>query len=349
MTLEGKLPNDDGLEGIRERHQCFVQRLPAGEALVGIFKHNIYPMADFVPYLGEGILQPEDIHEESWLPLYEQIWERTGLLWGDLFHWAAPLNGFPWMEAILGCRVHVSRESSSVWVEEPQGYTLGDPVEFDAGNPWYRKLLQVTEALVELSAGRFPVASGIMRGISDMMAALLGSTAFYYAILDQPQELSKLAVQLAALWVEVVGGQYALIPPFMGGYVNAGIWMPGPCPVYQEDAAGLISVEDFECVIGPSARRVVQSFACPIMHLHSVGMQIADPFLLMEKRPLIEVNIDPSGPGLERLLKTFESIQAKASLELFGTAEDIEACLRALTPTGLACLVLESSLEEIDA
>lgn len=337
------------LDDLCARHRSFGECLPAESALVGIYRHSIYPMADFIPHLIEGIVQPDDIHEQDWLPIYEGVWARTGLFWGDLLHWAAPLNGFPWMEAILGCRVCVSHESNSVWAEAPGDFRLGDPVKLDPKNPWLQKLLEVTKALVDLSAGRFPVASGIMRGISDLMAALLGSTPFYYAICDQPEKLSALARQLGRLWIEVLQSQYAIIPPFESGYVNAGLWMAGPCPVYQEDAAALISAGDFERVIGAQARHVLQAFGYPILHLHSSGLQIIESFLKMEKYPVFEVNIDPSSPDLNRLLTTFKRIKSSAALEVFGSPQEIQVCLEELTPDGLACLILEPSPEEANA
>jgi hypothetical protein len=358
MTLKGKGSPDTFLDPMQlykhreddfcEKHSHFLQRQCVEQPLVGIYRHSIYPMQEFIEYLGEEEVQPEDIDAACWLHVYEETWDRTGLRWGDLLYWAAPLNGFPWMEAILGCSIHVSRESNSVWAEPPPFFKLEDKVLLDPKNSWFQKLLQATEALVELSAGRFPVASGIMRGISDLMAALLGSNRFYLAIHDQPEGLSQLAQYLAEIWVEVVRAQYEVIPSFEKGYVNAGLWMPGLCPVYQEDAAALISPESFEEIIAPYSRQVLLSFECPIMHLHSEGLQIIDSVMGIENQPVIEVNIDPAGPPLSELMPIFKLIQQNAPLEIFGTVDEIRTCLDELAFDGLACLILESSLEGMD-
>jgi hypothetical protein len=358
MTLNGRvspreLLNRANLYGqtvddFCERHQRFSRRQNAEQPLIGLYRHSIYPMLELIEYLGEEEVHPEDIDAERWLHVYEQTWENTGLMWGDLVYWAAPLNGFPWLEAILGCSIHVSRESNSVWAEPPTDFRLGDEVRLDPKNAWFQKLLQATEALVKLSAGRFPVASGIMRGISDLMAALLDSTKFYLTLYDQPEKLSQLAQNLAETWIKVVSAQYELIPTFSKGYVNAGLWTPGPCPVYQEDAASLISSEIFEGIIAPYSRQVLTSFECPIMHLHSEGLQIIDSFLGIENQPVIEVNIDPTGPPLNELIPIFKTIQDMAPLEIFGTVDEIHTCLEELSYDGLACLILESSLEVVN-
>jgi len=358
MTLNGKaspsnLVNSKRLykqspEDFRERHARFLQRQHVERPLVGLYRHSIYPMLDLIEYLGEERVHPEDIDVKRWQHVYEETWDRTGLMWGDLVYWASPLNGFPWLEAILGCAIHVSRESNSVWAEPPPDFRLGDEVQIDPNNAWFQKLLEATEALVELSEGRYPVASGIMRGISDLMAAILGSTQFYLALHDHPKELSQLGKQLAEFWVKVVKAQYEMIPPFEGGYGNAGLWMPGPCPVYQEDASALISAKVFEEIIAPHSRKVLGSFECPIMHLHSEGLQIIDSFLGMKKQPLIEVNIDPAGPPLSELIPIFKTIQNTAPLEIFGTVDEIRTCLEELSYDGLACLILESSMEVVN-
>jgi hypothetical protein len=188
-----------------------------------------------------------------------------------------------------------------------------------------------------------------MRGISDLLASLVGANTFYVSLYDQQEAVIEVAAQLADLWIEVVRGQYNEIPAFEGGYANAGIWLPGPCPVYQDDASALISAKSYEAVIGPHARRILEAFPYPIMHLHSVGLQIIPSILSAAVPVIVEVNIDPAGPPLEKLLPIFRQIQAQAPLEIFGSPEVIRACLEALDPTGLACLILEPEPEETHA
>jgi hypothetical protein len=330
------------------RHRDFHQRKAVKRPLIGFYNQSIYPMAAFIASFPEGEITPEDLHPDSYLPVYEEVWVDTGLMWGELIHWASPLNGFPWMEAICGCPVHASVESKSVWAEEPPGFQIGDEIQIKPANPWFDQLIEVTKALVHLSAGRYPVAPGIMRGISDLMVALLGHNHFYIHLKDRPEDLRALASQLADLWIEVVKAQYQVIPAFDGGYANAGLWLPGCCPVYQEDAAALISPADFERVIAPSARRVLEAFEYPIMHLHSEGLHLVPILLGGNQNITIEVNIDPAGPPLEHLLPVFADIQKAAPLEVFGKEDEVLTCLEALPAAGTAYLIMESELEEPD-
>lgn len=344
MSLDQRFRGADNvkLQEVLSAHVTFRERGFTDKAVVGINQHSIYPSEDFIPYLGEGRIEPGDIDLEGWLPRYEEFWEKTGLSWGEMLHWASPLNGFPWMEAIAGCPIYVSSTSKSVWAGEIPGFRLGDPICLDPENPWFRLLLKATQGLVDLAGGRFPVAPGIMRGISDLLSAILGTTRFYLAIYDEPRAVSEMSRHLGELWIAVLQRQYEIIPTFCSGYVNAGLWSPGACPVYQEDAAASISSQSYELIIGAKARNVLQAFADPIVHLHSVGVHLAPSLLKSDRVPVIEVNIDPSGPAVQELLPAFQDIQISAPLEIFGSLPDIQSCLDGLSHQGLACLLMKT-------
>lgn len=344
-------PRSPDLQG---RHSPFWERRPMRHPLVGLFRQGMLPMARFVERIGDGEIYPEQIPPANWLDLYEETFQRTGLYWGDLVWWASPLNGFPWVEAIAGCPVVASRAAGSVWVNPHSDLRRGltnEAVEqvlvdltFNPGNPWLQKLLECTRALVEHAAGRFPVSPGIMRGASDLVAAMLGPEAFCLALYDHPQAVTALAEASVRLWLQVIAAQMEFIPPFAGGYVNAGLWAPGPCPVYQEDASALISENAFRRFFLTAGRRVWEEYPYGILHLHSGGLQILPALLEDPCPPVIEINIDPAGPSLDRLLPTFAEIQRHTRLEVLGTQEQIERCIRELPAAGTAYLVLEESL-----
>jgi hypothetical protein len=64
---------------------------------------------------------------------------------------------------------------------------------FDGDDPWVRKAREFLARLTQVSAGRFPLATTLMRGISDLLAALYGSPDFIYTLLDRPNEQSGLS------------------------------------------------------------------------------------------------------------------------------------------------------------
>jgi hypothetical protein len=311
-------------------------------------------MARFVERIGNGEIRPEQLPPTGWLSFYEETFQHTGLYWGDLVWWASPLNGFPWVEAIAGCPVEASRIAGSVWAnphprlrhgltDEAIEQVLAD-LTYNPANPWLQKLIECTRGLVEHAAGRFPVCPGIMRGASDLVAALLGSEAFCLALYDYPQAVAVLAEAGVSLWLQVIAAQLECIPPFAGGYVNAGLWAPAPCPVYQEDASVLISERAFRHFFLAAGQQVWKEYPYGILHLHSGGLQVVPALLEGSSPPVVEINIDPGGPDLDRLLPIFAEIQRHTRLEVLGTQEQIERCIRELSAVGTAYLVLEESL-----
>jgi hypothetical protein len=339
---------------VRDRHGAFWAGQPVDQPLVGIFRQTMLPMARFLERIGEGEIHPQDIRPADWLDLYEETFQRTGLIWGDLVWWASPLNGFPWVEAIAGCTIHASRQTGSAWAAPHpalgDGMTPGalsrvvEGLAYDPANPWQQKLLECTQALVQQACGRFPIAPGIMRGASDLAAAMLGQEQFCLAVYDAPEFLAALAEKAGRLWRQIVGAQMECIPRFGGGYVNAGLWSPAPCPVYQEDASVLISPASFSRYFLDDGRRVWAAYPNSILHLHSGGLQVVPSLLKAACPPVIEINLDPAGPGLDGLLPILSSIQRQTRLEILGTQAEVERCLVELRPERTAYLVLEESM-----
>lgn len=160
LAVSLRSSNSSVAPGLRERHLAFRHRQPADPPLIGLYRESMFALAPFIERLGiDGEVQPDDIDLDIWLACYEGFWQRTGLAWGDMLHFAHPLK-LPWMEAIAGCPVHPSRQSGSAWAEQHPNFRLGrDKVSLDRQNPWLQLLLEATEALVDLAAGRLSICT----------------------------------------------------------------------------------------------------------------------------------------------------------------------------------------------
>ncbi len=187
--------------------------------------------------LGEGLLTPENIHPEEFLPDYERLYQTSTRIDDDSFYAASPFFGIPWLEGMVGCPVHVGGES--VWSEEYVDDLARLPaLDLSPENPLLVKLLEFTRALVEHSAGRYAVALTLMRGPGDLLGALRGVANMAYDLYDHPVLVEEACGRLADFWLAVARAQLALIPPFHGGgmVMHYRLWAPGSCVMYQEDA-----------------------------------------------------------------------------------------------------------------
>ena len=92
---------------------------------------------------------------------------------------------FPWMEAIVGCPVVFSGAAffAEPYVDDWQGWRAPvKPLE----TPWGQKLLELLQAVAEHARGTYPVGATLMRGPSDMLAAMRGPSRFPLDLFDCP-------------------------------------------------------------------------------------------------------------------------------------------------------------------
>jgi hypothetical protein len=331
-------------------------------------------------YLPAGRYGPADLVVSNFLEQYERLYREYEALGGELFWSASAFWGVPWLEAIAGCPVYADHETGSSRSRPPeQPPQVEDIPELRTGDPWVTKAREFLAALGELAGrhpegqapaantaaaglpapglapavaaaasppptpgnGRFPLATTLMRGIADLMAALYGSPQFVYRLLDDPSESERLAKRITALWIGFAESQLELIPPFHGGvgsfYYN--LWMPGRGVWLQEDAAALLSPELFERFVLPGVSAIAEHFDSTIMHLHPSDF-IPVEFLIGTELTAIELHIDYGGPRAEELVPYYRKIQSRKPLIIWGdlTREDLDVVARFLDPQALALI-----------
>lgn len=249
------------------------------------------------------IIEPAMIRPEEFLEDYDRMYNDTRKIGQSGFFAAEPYVGIPWLEAILGCPVIASGKS---FVAEPCLDESGClPEKFDLdNNEWFAKYLEFTEVLVQHSAGRYPAAQPIMRGLSDAFGALAGQQQMIYHLYDQPQESRKLIAAIAEAFVKIINAQYELIPQFHGG-CSIGfyhVWTPGKCIWFQEDLSSILSPDLFAEFILPHWQDICAEYDYNLIHLHPSSFHNLDLILGIEKLQAVEINKDEEGPGIRDLL-----------------------------------------------
>ncbi|MDH7570147.1 MAG: hypothetical protein QHJ73_11245, partial [Armatimonadota bacterium] len=258
---------------------------------------------------------------------------------GDVFVAAAPYTKIPWIEAILGCPIRVSLRSHSFWAE---AFVSAEQLSTFAVRPderWTNKLMEFTRYLVANARGRYLVAHTLMRGVSDMLVAMLGDALFCQALYDTPDVVHRLADQCADLFIQVARAQLALIPPFHGGWCNLfGIWAPGRSVRSQDDATALLSPQLYERFILPYQRRIADAFDYSTIHLHSACLHVA-PLVCDSNFSAVQVSVDPVpfGPPMADLIPVLARMAQQKPLLVEGpmTEAELDEALRVLPGSGL--------------
>jgi hypothetical protein len=320
--------------------------------LLGFFLDSMYPLHRYKGssvHIRSGAVQPQDIVVEDFLEDCDRLFRLHEEAGGDLLWSASPFFGLPWVEASLGCNVVADFAAGSTRALPPEGFEGSRSIpSFDESNPWVAKLLEFLPKLTRHSRDRYPVGVTLMRGISDLLAALYGGEQFIFRMLEHPEEVHECVARLTEYWISFGRCLLGNVPSFHGGtgafFYSA--WTPGKTIWMQEDAAALLSPGLYEEFIKPADDRICRAFESSVIHLHPSRFIPVDYFLDMPV-DVIELHFDRGGPSAPDLLPLHRKILARKPLFVFGNVveQDLDFMIDNLPWNGLAIDMVVSSVE----
>ena len=315
------------------RHQAFWDRKPTDRPLLGI---NVgFALQDAFPRvmarMADGPLRPDDIPADALFQDCDALEvAHRGL--GDYPFTVAPLVAIPWMEAIAGCQIAASR--NSFWAEPcVENWREWKWPRSFLDNPWTRKLMELMDALVAHVAGRCPVTHTLMRGTSDILAAMRGGARFVLDLVDEPAAVDHAISEVSRLWEELATAQLQRIPASDQGYVAGAAalraWAPHKTLWLQEDAMSLLSPTLYARHILPADRRISESFPGVAFHLHSSALWAIDSLVQLGDVQAIELNLEDANCDIDGTFAGWQRIQQYKPVivwRMYG--RDFEAWLR---------------------
>ena len=338
------------LQNVLENHRAFWTR-DAGP-LLSVSRYEPLAavemtLADGTPVREDMYLTPEVLDPNRMVDLEEPRHrlepDRPGAISGDLLIIRPPLGKMCWVEAVMGCPVHVRAASGGIY---SQPY-LGGPEEVDRippshENGWLDLLVDYTRALVENANGRYYVTLPLMRGTIDLVAALMGYNKMALSIIDQPRELGKLTERCVQAFVDVAKALHAVMPPVAGGQVTPfSVWAPGSVVKTQCDASAAVSARTYEESFFPYEEEICRQFDYSMVHLHSGFLHTVDTFLKTEYPTAVQVSLDTGSTPFtpHDLIPTFQKVLERKPLFITGpcTQKELDEMLEALPSKGL-CL-----------
>jgi 5-methyltetrahydrofolate--homocysteine methyltransferase len=325
-----------------------VERPMVGFSLGGWFSFQSYSAMQ--RYRGAERLTPDMLSPERHFDDYDRITDPFEEIEDDVIHSVAPIPAFPWLEAMLGIPAQVGNES--IWAKEGGfDYRETDKLNLSKDNPWREKYLGFVSALQDRYGDRYPVGQPILRGTSDMVAALRGTQQMIFDLYDHPQEFQRLARACTDFFIGLVKDQLAVTKPFQGGYVveQFTLWAPGGIVRMQEDASALFSPALYVEFLQEEDRRIASAFPYDVIHLHSSSLHLLDRFVDIEPQKCLEINKDQGGWGVDRMLPLFKMVQSRGKrLIIRGKLdlEDLELLRKELSPRGLYLQIVIDKPEE---
>lgn len=340
-----------------ERYKVFWNRQDTDRPLLGcnigfFVSHQFLRTMQAIP---AGIIKPEDISIDLFLEDCEQLYQTYLKIGDDYPFVGVPFYGVPWMEAIMGCPIKSS--PTSFWaepiIEDWKTWRWERPT---LENPWMQKLLELMQALVKHSNGRYPVSSTLMRGPSDMLAAMRGAANLPLDLIDFPEVIKRAARLCADSWIEVGKAQLALVPDINEGYIAGHAfrtWAPEKVIWLQEDAIALLSPDLYREFFIPLDRRIASEFPCVAFHLHCTALWAIDQLVQVPEIDVLELDIEVAQNkyNLEEIFFAGKKILANKPLIMVLSYEDnfltlLEKVLTEFPLEGLSIQVVVNNIEE---
>ncbi|MFO7698075.1 MAG: uroporphyrinogen decarboxylase family protein [Anaerolineae bacterium] len=318
--------------------------------LIGFFVGEYFPLRQHraAAALPQGLFTATDVAIEPYLTDHERLAALQAACPGNIPYSATVFTGIPWMEAALGCPVVADHETGSCRSLPAVGAGAWPVIPpFSPDNPWVDLCLRMTRSLAAQAGGRTPLGTTLMRGVCDVLGALLGLERLVFEMVDHPERVHALAAQVAEYWIAFAQAQLEAMPLFQGGTGSLyGLWAPGRAVTLQEDNAALLSPRLYQEFIFPHDAAIAAAFDTSVFHLHPARYIPYRP-LLDSPVSVVELHIDRGGPTARELLSVYREILAARPLMVWGdiSEADMDVLLHEIGPEGVAIVPVVATVE----
>lgn len=158
----------------------------------------------------------------------------------------------------------------TVWFHplEDQGVLEG-PLRLDPDNLWWRRQLELADAALEKSAGRYPIGFPDIIENLDVLASLRDTQELMVDLLERPDWVKEKVSEINLAYFEVFDALRARIGlPDGSTCFNAfHLWGPGRTAKVQCDALAMISPAMFDEFVKPALAEQCDWLDCAMFHL----------------------------------------------------------------------------------
>jgi hypothetical protein len=209
-------------------------------------------------HLREGILLEDDSMPNAYLSEFDQGL-YGGMLGGEVRFMAHPDNG--WISSMV-----------PPLLRDWSGF---EELRFEDSNTWWRRYLAQLEIFATRSRGKWGVSHFILIDALNFVFELVGATATYLAVEEEPERVRR-AIDLAFdLNVRAQRAFFDAVGLFEGGtFSNFAQWMPGRIVSESLDPFHMTSVAYFEKWGREPAERILGTFDGGVIHIHGNGRHL---------------------------------------------------------------------------
>lgn len=267
---------------------------------------------------------------------------------GETFPVFYPNLGPNAFAAMLGGQLTFGETTS--WIK-PSVETMEQAgrLAFDESNPYYRKILEITDCALGLCEGRFLVGYTDMHPGLDCVDALMGTEAMLLSMVDDPDIVKVLGERCTREFFRVMDLFHAKLKAKRQPSVS---WMQIPsCETMHIpscDLGAMISNAMFREFALPMIREEVAHFRHNIFHLDGKGVAVHlhDILALQEVQAIQWVQGAGSTSPIMQWVPLIKRIQAAGKSVVVGlTLRELEPFLEAIRPEGILLCIDEPERE----
>ena len=334
---------DQVIESIERFRESFWNRKHTSRPPVGIYDENPSLPINFLrqPFTRPTV-RPEDLNGDFVATEYEYSFAKRAVISDDFMAFAAPWRGIPWLEAVCGCDVRYS-EGSLAPAHFVESLEELEQIPIPAPNGWLDCMRRETQRIAASAPPECWVSPSILRGTSDVLAAMRGMTEFFLDLHDNPQAVHKAASRVNLAVLKAIDIHYSLVQPKLGGYGHLfGHWAPSRTFMLQEDALGMCSPAVYREIFMPLNEAIVKHLGSSVFfHFHSTGHQHFTHVINLPGIAGLQMSMESIGPTLLDMVPVFQQILGKTRLMLQVCTgfEYLPEALRQLPHEGLYIII----------
>ncbi|MBN1264947.1 MAG: hypothetical protein JXA25_05595 [Anaerolineales bacterium] len=292
---------------------------------------------------------PLETTPEQTVKFYDDMISRTRY-YGDAFPRWYPDFGPGIVAAFLGAEPSVV--DHSVWYEPEAGLSICDlQPRFDPKNPWWQRVLALTETAAAHWKQDVVVGYVDLGGNLDILTSLLNSEELLLGLIQQPDEVLRVTSRITEAWLACFNRLDAVISPAGAGSTAwAQMWAPGSFYMLQSDFSIMISPQMFEQYVLPDIAACSERMDHAFYHLDGPGaIRHLDMLLSLDSLQGIQWIPGAGAPPPEKWLPELKRIRDAGKLcQVYVTPQGAQTIMRELGGKGF-CFVLFEGVGFADA
>lgn len=176
------------------------------------------------------------------------------------------------MAAFLGADVNYKQDTTWFLPLMKATFLKDIQLRFDPGNPWWKRVLQVTQRAFERWGDQVVIGTTDIGGNLDILASLRGSQKLLYDLSDDPGEVDRLTREITSLWLTYYDALYAITSQAgRGNTCWAPPWSPGKGYMLQCDFSYMISPRMFTRYVLPDLEACCAHLDYAFYHMDGKG------------------------------------------------------------------------------